>query len=123
MNDGTRKCAIGALMLPDQVATVWRPHSGAAQDGCQQRNVAEAFKMWAKNAKLWATGAAWLMVVLGGFVALIRYASLPGAAAATSLHWPAESSLEPAADRPTLVFVAHPRCGCTRARAVCQLLL
>jgi hypothetical protein len=77
-------------------------------------------KLWTpgyrlKNHKLWAAGAAWLVIVVAGFVALIRYASLPGAAASSSARWPAGSSLAPAADRPTLVFFAHPRCGCTRA--------
>src|SRR5262249_7387054 len=30
-------------------------------------------------------------------------------------RWPAQSALQPAADRPTLIFFAHPHCGCTRA--------
>jgi hypothetical protein len=67
------------------------------------------------NRGLWAVGAAWLAIVIAGFIALIRYASLPGAAAAASARWPAASSLEPASDRSTLVLFAHPRCGCTRA--------
>jgi hypothetical protein len=80
-----------------------------------RRKAAEAFEMSQKNHKLWAVGAAWLVIVLAGFVALTRYASLPSAAAAASARWPAQSSLSPAADRPTLILFAHPRCACTRA--------
>ena len=43
------------------------------------------------------------------------YESTPGIAAATPDFWPATSRIEPAADRPTLVMLAHPHCPCTRA--------
>jgi hypothetical protein len=68
-----------------------------------------------RNHGLWAAGGAWLVLVIAGFVALVRYASQPGAAAAASAGWPAQSALQPASDGPTLVFFAHPRCSCTRA--------
>jgi hypothetical protein len=86
-----------------------------ATDGTGKLERGEEFQLSPKNHRLWAAGAAWLTIVLAGFVALIRYASLPGASAAASARWPAQSSLAPAADRPTLVFFAHPHCGCTRA--------
>jgi hypothetical protein len=71
--------------------------------------------MSSKHHKLWAAGGAWLVVVLAGFVLLFRYASAPGTAAASSVGWPTQTSLQPAADRSTLVFFAHPHCACTRA--------
>jgi hypothetical protein len=36
-------------------------------------------------------------------------------AATAGPHWPGESSLIAATDRPTLVFLAHPQCTCTSA--------
>jgi len=59
--------------------------------------------------------AAWAVAVAVGAVGLYRYASVAGASGAPPSHWPQSSRIQPAPDRPTLVFMAHPRCPCTRA--------
>ncbi len=59
--------------------------------------------------------AVWLMVALGGTVALTQYSSEPGEASDPPLQWPADSHLSLAADKPTLLMVLHPRCSCSRA--------
>jgi hypothetical protein len=43
------------------------------------------------------------------------YENAAGAAGQAPAHWPANSRLEHAADRTTLVMLAHPHCPCTRA--------
>lgn len=60
-------------------------------------------------------GAAWLVAVAGGFVALSIYKLTPGAERAVATAWPRGSQVRPAADRATLLLFAHPRCACTRA--------
>lgn len=62
-----------------------------------------------------ATGALWLLLICTGVGLLWSYNSTPGAAAAALERWPAGSRIRPAADRATLVMLAHPRCPCTRA--------
>jgi hypothetical protein len=64
---------------------------------------------------LTAAGALWLLMISAGVGLLWNYESTPGAAAATPERWPAASRIEPAADRATLVMLAHPHCPCTRA--------
>jgi len=58
---------------------------------------------------LWAAGAGW------GLWVLAAYANSPGESGAVPAAWPAGSRLERAADRATLVMLAHPHCPCTRA--------
>jgi hypothetical protein len=61
-------------------------------------------------------GALWLSMVCAGIGLLWNYEGTPGvAAAATPGRWPADSRVKPAADRATLVMLAHPHCPCTRA--------
>jgi len=62
-----------------------------------------------------AAGAVWLSIIGAGVGLLWGYESTPGAAAATPGRWPADSRIEPDADRATLVMLAHPHCPCTRA--------
>jgi hypothetical protein len=62
-----------------------------------------------------AAGALWLLTIGAGVGLLWNYESTPGTAAATPDRWPSGSRIEPAADRPTLVMLAHPHCPCTRA--------
>ncbi len=57
----------------------------------------------------------WLGSVTSGLWALWAYENRPGIAAAAPDGWPAQTRLQRAADRPTLVFVAHPQCTCTKA--------
>ena len=58
---------------------------------------------------LWFTGA------VAGLWVLAAYDNAPGAAARSSVRWPADSSLVHDTTRPTLVMLAHPHCTCTRA--------
>ena len=59
--------------------------------------------------------AFWVMAVLAGFAALMRYATTPGAAGPAAVMWPTASVLTPDPQRANLVVLAHPRCPCTRA--------
>jgi hypothetical protein len=60
-------------------------------------------------------GAMWLGAAASGLWMLWRYDNTPGHAAHAPEHWPALTTLARAADRPTLVMLAHPQCSCTRA--------
>lgn len=62
-----------------------------------------------------ASCALWLFVIVAGVGYLRNYESTPGVAASAPDRWPAVSRIKPAADRPTLVMLAHPQCPCTRA--------
>lgn len=64
---------------------------------------------------LFAACAAWVLMIGAGLGLLWGYENAPGAVAATPARWPAESRIRPAADRATLVMLAHPHCPCTRA--------
>jgi hypothetical protein len=64
---------------------------------------------------LLAACALWLSVIVTGAGVLWNYESTPGVAAAAPARWPAGSRIKPAADRATLVMLAHPQCPCTRA--------
>lgn len=59
-------------------------------------------------------GTAWLIAIATGLGLLLKYNTTPGRTAQVPSQWP-ETRLSRAADRPTLVMVAHPRCPCTRA--------
>jgi hypothetical protein len=57
----------------------------------------------------------WLTAAVGGLYLVWNYENGPGAGATAGPQWPSESTLIAATDRPTLVFIAHPQCTCTRA--------
>ena len=57
----------------------------------------------------------WLACAVGGLFVVWAYENGPGTPATVESEWPANTSLERAADRPTLVLLAHPQCTCTRA--------
>jgi hypothetical protein len=57
----------------------------------------------------------WLGSAIAGLFVVWSYDNAPGAAAKAHDQWPAETTLARAADRPTLVLLAHPQCSCTRA--------
>jgi hypothetical protein len=59
--------------------------------------------------------ALWLLIIGTGIKIIWGYESTPGVAAAAPGRWPAGSRIKHAADRPTLVMLAHPQCPCTRA--------
>lgn len=58
---------------------------------------------------------AWLIGVAGGMGLLWNYSNAPGIAGAPPQMWPADSSIQPATNRATLVMIVHPHCPCTRA--------
>ena len=63
---------------------------------------------------LWGT-LIWLLLVGVGLVILWRHMLTPGPGALAPGDWPADSVLQPASDRATLLMWCHPRCPCTRA--------
>jgi hypothetical protein len=65
---------------------------------------------------LTAAGAAlWLATAAAGLFFVWQYDNAPGLPANAGPTWPVQTSLIRAADRPTVVFLAHPLCDCTRA--------
>jgi hypothetical protein len=64
---------------------------------------------------LLASTVSWLLVVSTGLWILWGYENTPGASAKPPVLWPAESRIQRAPDRATLVLIAHPHCPCTRA--------
>lgn len=64
---------------------------------------------------LLVAAALWLSATGVGIGLLWNYENTPGSAADAPALWPAESRLRRAADRATLVLLAHPHCPCTRA--------
>ncbi len=68
-----------------------------------------------KDALLGVVTGLWAAAAVAGFAAVWRYKSTPGAPEQAPASWPAAASAMLAADRPTLVLFAHPRCPCTRA--------
>ena len=57
----------------------------------------------------------WLACAVGGLFVVWAYDNGPGVPGTAGAEWPANTSLQPATDRPTLVLLAHPQCTCTRA--------
>jgi hypothetical protein len=57
----------------------------------------------------------WLCGVASGLYVLWAYDNKPGVSAVAPARWPATSGLVPSTSGPTLLFVAHPQCTCTRA--------
>src|SRR5256886_11057385 len=60
-------------------------------------------------------GATWVAATVFGAHALLKYENAPGKVGHISSAWPANSAIQQAPDRPTLVMLAHPQCPCTRA--------
>ena len=61
------------------------------------------------------TCALWVMIIGSGLSLLWAYENTPGPAARPPSRWPADSHIQQATHRPTLVMLAHPHCPCTRA--------
>jgi hypothetical protein len=57
----------------------------------------------------------WLVLVTGGLWAMAKYQFTPGRPALADAYWPEGAQHQRAANTPTLVMLAHPRCPCTRA--------
>ena len=71
-----------------------------------------------KSATIWVIVAAaccWLGAAVGGLYLVWSYDNAPGLPAQAGPAWPEATTLVRATDRPTLVFLAHPLCDCTRA--------
>jgi hypothetical protein len=64
---------------------------------------------------LWALTIFWFTGVSSGLWVVWAYENRPGLNANAPRRWPAETALVAASDRPTVVFLAHPQCTCTRA--------
>jgi hypothetical protein len=59
--------------------------------------------------------AFWLVCAVSGLYVLWAYDNRPGIEGNSPQQWPVESRLRLDGGRPTLVFLAHPQCSCTRA--------
>lgn len=57
----------------------------------------------------------WLIAVGAGLGMIWKFENSPEVAGAPPSRWPAESQIERASDRSTIVMLAHPHCPCTRA--------
>lgn len=57
----------------------------------------------------------WLSLVGVGILYLTDYSSRPGKAIEAQKDWPSKTRIQPDADKPTLLLIAHPQCSCTRA--------
>lgn len=57
----------------------------------------------------------WLLVIAAGLRGMMRFENTAGDPGKPPILWPAQSVIQPAADMPTLVMLAHPQCSCTRA--------
>jgi hypothetical protein len=64
---------------------------------------------------LCALVACWLLFATGGLWVIWSYDNTPGVAANSPSRWPEGTRLQRASEGPTLVFLAHPQCSCTRA--------
>ncbi len=62
--------------------------------------------------------AGWLAISVFGGAWLLTYAATPGAVGDVAKVWPEESRVVPDPARANLVFLAHPRCPCSRASLV-----
>ena len=71
-----------------------------------------------RSLRAWIVAASatlWLAAIGVGFGMLWKYQNSSGAAGVQPSQWPADSRVETAAGRATLVMAAHPHCPCTRA--------
>src|SRR5436853_844272 len=60
-------------------------------------------------------GLGWAGAAVFGGHALLKYENSPGKVGQVFASWPADSTVQLANGRPTLVMAAHPQCPCTRA--------
>ena len=64
---------------------------------------------------LTALGVLWVVALGVGMRILLNYENSSGLPTTPPPVWPANSKLQRAQGRPTLVVIAHPHCPCTRA--------
>jgi hypothetical protein len=67
------------------------------------------------RAWVWIVAVVWLIGIASGLWIVWGYENRPGTGATAPDRWPQRTELVKALDRPTLLFVAHPQCTCTRA--------
>ncbi|MFL6526924.1 MAG: hypothetical protein ACJ8IQ_02370 [Chthoniobacterales bacterium] len=60
-------------------------------------------------------GVVWAGSITAGISLMLNYERTAGSAGTVRSDWPADSALQLAPDRATLLVFAHPRCPCTRA--------
>lgn len=60
-------------------------------------------------------GLVWAVAVAGGLQLVLSYEQGAGSTGEIPGAWPRDSAIQRAADRPTLLLFAHPRCPCTHA--------
>ena len=83
---------------------------------CAQKFAAEGLPSPKKSRLIIFTFAAlWLFMVVAGLSVLWNYENTPGVAAQPPAAWPADSQIQRAPDRATLVMLVHPHCPCSRA--------
>jgi len=70
-----------------------------------------------RPAHLWTGGLllVWMAGIAWGLSVVWAYDNRPGTEASAPHRWPSATTLASGRDRPTLVFLAHPQCTCTRA--------
>jgi hypothetical protein len=62
-----------------------------------------------------AASLLWLVLLVAGVTAVMRYENKEGVAAVPPGDWPVASRIQRSTDRATLIIFAHPRCPCSRA--------
>lgn len=60
-------------------------------------------------------GVLWVVLLVVGWRALLRYQLTPGVVGQVPEQWPEDSDLAIGRDQPTLLLFAHRNCPCTRA--------
>jgi hypothetical protein len=85
------------------------------KSACARETVGRHPRRFRKNLFILASIILWLLLVGGGLSVLLGYENTPARAAAPSALWPAESQIQRARERATLVMLVHPHCPCSRA--------
>lgn len=70
-----------------------------------------------KRSKILAEAASllWLVLLVAGVTAVMRYENKEGVAAVPPGDWPVASRIQRSPDRATLILFVHPHCPCSRA--------
>src|SRR5437868_14665541 len=57
----------------------------------------------------------WGLLVISGFIALLKYGNTAGGRGQTPSQWPPDTRLSQSNDKPTLLVFIHPQCSCSSA--------
>jgi hypothetical protein len=85
------------------------------KSGCATETEALSPPRFRRNLVILTSITLWLLTVGIGLSVLLVYENTPAVAAKPSASWPADSQIQRAPDRATLVMLVHPHCPCTRA--------